>query len=202
MAAAAGFGAVLGIAIPFVGGLFGRLAAKYLGPKLRPILDKLLRKGRGTPKPTLDLDGQFGAPKPPGGTRGVKPFEMTPEGNVIKNPTLQKPGPGNPPKLDPNKEYIWAIDKDGKLLIGEEVKTGVVETNGYVQKLGHPTLTEGGEARIAGEIRQVNGKWVINNRSGRYSAHPDRGSDQLKNASGLFEDSGLPVGTDFKPMTP
>src|SRR5262249_15494776 len=120
------------------------------------------------------------------------------------NDTLQKPSVSNPPKLDPAKAhdpgYIWAIDKEGHLLIGEEVKTGTVESNGREQKLGHPTLTEGGPARIGGEIKHVEGKgWVLNNRSGRFSRHPDRGERRLENAANVFRDLGVEVEPSFDP---
>jgi hypothetical protein len=163
-------------------------------------------KPKAEPKaPPPDLDAQFGAPKPPGGARGIKDFEQVP-GNpsrAVKNPTLQKVKPGTPPKLDPAKAkdpgYIWAIDEDGTLLIGEEVPVGAKLPDGYQPKLGHPTLTEGGPARVAGELKYENGEWTINNNSGRYSSHADRGPDKLSNAADLFKNSGVDVKQSFNP---
>jgi hypothetical protein len=40
---------------------------------------------------------------------------------------------------------------------------------------------------------QATGKFVISNRSGRYSRHPDRGMDQMIKVAEHFEKSGLPV---------
>jgi Flp pilus assembly pilin Flp len=143
------------------------------------------------------LDSRFGAPQPPGGRTGIKPFERDANGNVIKNPTLQTVEPGKPPVLVPGKEYIWAVTKDGKLVIGEEVPTGNKLPNGRDEKLGHPTLVDGQEARIGGELRWTPDGWVINNASGRYSGHPDRGPEQLDNAADLFREAGVPVKTNY-----
>jgi hypothetical protein len=41
--------------------------------------------------------------------------------------------------------------------------------------------------------RQSDGTIDINNSSGRYSGHADRGPQQLDNAAKLFEESGMPV---------
>ena len=60
---------------------------------------------------------------------------------------------------DSSSYLIWAIANDGALLLGKEV-------NGK----GHPSLTGFKPARIAGELRRVDGdKWLINSKSGRYS---------------------------------
>jgi hypothetical protein len=145
------------------------------------------------------LDTKFGKPNTPvrpGTTDGVKPFEKSPNGKVIKNSSLQEVGPGKPPNLDPSKEYIWVIDKDGKFLVAEELPVGTAP-DGFKQKLGHPTLTEGEPARIGGEFRYKDGKWEMNNKSGRYSNHPDRGPEQLENAANIVKESGMDVNTKF-----
>ncbi|HEX7315417.1 MAG TPA: RHS repeat-associated core domain-containing protein [Pyrinomonadaceae bacterium] len=144
------------------------------------------------------LDSKFGKAQPPGG-RGVKPFEQNADGSVVKNPTVQTPSRSNPLKLDPKKEYIWTVNNKGKLVVGEEVQTGVTEGT-YVQKLGHPTLTEGAKSRVSGEIRfGEDGKPFINANSGRYTTpYPDRGPQQIQNAANLFKKSGTPVGVKLK----
>lgn len=144
-----------------------------------------------------DLDAEYGAPKDPGGRTGIKDFERNPDGSVIENPTIQRPSPGNPPRLEPGKDYIWLVDKDGNLIVAEEVPTGKTLPDGRPERLGHPTLVDGQPARIGGEIKQGPEGPTINNRSGRYSGHPDRGAEQLDNAAKLFEESGMPVKTDF-----
>lgn len=67
--------------------------------------------------------------------------------------------------LSLDSKYIWLIDREGFLCIGEEHKDSVN---------GHPTLTKGKPARIGGELLpkiDKEGKriWKINTRSGRYS---------------------------------
>ncbi len=61
---------------------------------------------------------------------------------------------------DDSESYlIWAIANDGSLLLGKEI-------NGR----GHPSLTGFKSARIAGELRKIDGDhWIINSKSGRYS---------------------------------
>lgn len=61
---------------------------------------------------------------------------------------------------DDNESYlIWAIANDGSLILGKEI-------NGK----GHPSLTGFKSARIAGELRKIDGaNWIINSKSGRYS---------------------------------
>lgn len=66
-------------------------------------------------------------------------------------------------ELDKNKKYIWAISKDGFLLIGKE------DENDASDFKGHPTLLQGRPGRIAGELYFENEKWVVNHKSGRYS---------------------------------
>ncbi|MBF0588173.1 MAG: hypothetical protein HQL53_03505 [Magnetococcales bacterium] len=88
--------------------------------------------------------------------------------------------------LDPerSKIYIWAIDANGRLVVGKELplldEKGNPRMDGKdSEKLGHPSLVSAGEARIAGEIRydkddgtdnkDATLRWRINNRSGRYT---------------------------------
>lgn len=67
-------------------------------------------------------------------------------------------------KLDKNKKYIWAIDKNGYLLLGTEDKSNPDSDN-----QGHTTLLMGRKARIAGELFYKDSCWKINSKSGRYS---------------------------------
>lgn len=71
---------------------------------------------------------------------------------------------------------IWAISQDGCLLIGKEI-----------DQKGHPTLTGFKPARIAGELKRKNKKWVINSKSGRYSSDYSNENELLKNAENKFK---------------
>ncbi len=75
---------------------------------------------------------------------------------------------------------------------------------GEGQKLGHPTITGGGKARISGELRpQLDGSCVMNNASGRYSSYPGRGPTQLNNAAARVRAAGVNVtNVDFVNMPP
>ncbi len=65
--------------------------------------------------------------------------------------------------------YIWVIDTDGFLCIGQE-------PDGSQQ--GHPTLTDGKPARIGGELHYQSGIWRVDPFSGRYSS--DYSEDEKK----------------------
>lgn len=82
---------------------------------------------------------------------------------------------------------IWAIADDGALLIGQEKGDN-----------GHPSLTGFKPARIAGEIRRVDGKLSINSKSGRYSRDYDNKPKLLKNAvdkfRSVFQEKGFELG--------
>lgn len=77
---------------------------------------------------------------------------------------------------DEDSFLIWAIGDDGALLIGMEVGDN-----------GHPSLTGFKPARIAGEIKRVNGVLSINSKSGRYSRDYKNANDLIKNAVGKFK---------------
>ena len=141
-----------------------------------------------------DLDATYGKAKPPA---YAKPFETTSDGGTIANPTLQNASKG-PIILQALRLYIWAILENGDLVVGEEVSVG------EGQKLGHPTITGGGKARISGELRpQLDGSCVMNNASGRYSSYPGRGPTQLNNAAARVRAAGVNVtNVDFVNMPP
>ncbi|AKF38776.1 TPA: hypothetical protein PXN30_003596 [Yersinia enterocolitica] len=71
---------------------------------------------------------------------------------------------------------IWAVGDDGALLIGKEIGD-----------VGHPSLTGFKPARIAGEIRLVNGVISINSKSGRYSRDYSDKDFLLNNALAKFK---------------
>jgi hypothetical protein len=66
--------------------------------------------------------------------------------------------------LQQDRKYIWAINKEGGLLLGYEESD-----NPNSNFRGHITLTQGRPARIAGELIFSNDTWLINSKSGRYT---------------------------------
>lgn len=73
-------------------------------------------------------------------------------------------------QLNPKHKYLWAINKDGGLLLGREDNIEDIES---IYR-GHTTLTQGYPARIAGELQhKADSKWVLNSQSGRYSSDYD-----------------------------
>ena len=186
-------GVLLGLGARAVSGLRG-----LLGGSKAPV-------GENTGPKTTDaqsknLDELYGAPQEPKGRTGIKDFEKNTDGSVVRNETVQYPESGKPPVLEPGKDYIWLVDEQGRLVVAEEVPTGKTQPDGRPERLGHPTLVDGQPARIGGEIKpQPDGTININNSSGRYSGHADRGPAQLDNAAKLFEESGMPVKPVYKP---
>ncbi|EPT9251598.1 hypothetical protein ACVTNF_003813 [Photobacterium damselae] len=77
---------------------------------------------------------------------------------------------------DPNSFLIWTITKDGTLIIGQEIDSQ-----------GHPTLTGFKPSRIAGELKLEEGTWIINSKSGRYSADYNNVNELLDNAVRKFK---------------
>lgn len=80
--------------------------------------------------------------------------------------------------LLPDNKLIWAIGHDGSLIVGKE----------FEGQGGHPCITRFKPARIAGELKYSNGKWLINAKSGRYSGDYSNGDCLLDNAIELFKD--------------
>jgi RHS repeat-associated protein len=166
------------------------------------------------PDKKKELDEKFGAPEDPA---KIKDHEMkTPgdkESGVEPNGTRQVVKEGETvtlPPLQPGEIYIWVIDKCGNMIVAKEYsRNGVYNHDDQTgrtfpdQPMGHPTLTDGEPARIGGELHpQPDGSYKINNKSGRYSGHDDRGPDQLDNAAGKMSDAlgGAQVTPDYKPI--
>jgi hypothetical protein len=152
----------------------------------------------------MSLDHLYGSLQQPS---VIKNFETTGYnsdgtfgGGVVTNPELKVWQPGEQIVLDPSKNYIYSINADGNLVTGFETNLGggpniynptkIVDYN-----LGHPTLNDGGPARISGELLpNANGEWSINGNSGRYTTpYTDRTNVQLQNAADLLQSQGLPV---------
>jgi hypothetical protein len=148
-----------------------------------------------------DLDGRFGLPTPP---RGEREGEKTPAGAWRKNSAVSEIAIGKVPRFNPALRYNWLVSEDGRVLAAPE--QFVVENNvplttpdGYPLRMGHPTLIDGGRARIAGELFYVEGRgWVLNNISGRYSLlKADMRPDHLENVASVFRQAGLMIVTDY-----
>lgn len=102
--------------------------------------------------------------------------------------------------------YLWAMDEGGEIIISVEelaetpdgrVVAGYPRRRNYPshpadeKKLGHPTLLDGGLARVAGEffIDEVDGNlyWFVNVSSGRYCRLMPPQRDQIDNVLDLFQ---------------
>lgn len=129
-----------------------------------------------------NLDELYGSPRAP---KRLKPHEVR-DGEIIENRSrkpyyeavasmLNEEFPDL--LLSPEKHKIWVIDLDGTLLVGDEEDGG----------LGHPTLTGFKPARIGGEIRCIDGSWLINAKSGRYSGNYANSDALLENAVRRFK---------------
>lgn len=116
------------------------------------------------------LDAYYGCLRFP--SRKFRESELDIRGNQVKRSTdLVKIVRGTPANrtidsLNSGSVYIWVIDRLGDLILGEEDQQ-------EGKSLGHPSLTEGGLARLAGELRwsDVRRCWEINTKSGTYSSH-------------------------------
>lgn len=127
------------------------------------------------------LDSTFGVP---GAPVRLKAAEIE-QGDVRSNATVRRfYEPVNEtidqcfPALESAADpyLIWVIDFEGTLLVGQEVDS-----------MGHPTLTGFKPARIAGELRKADGRWVLNSKSGRYSASYENSRQLLENALKRFQ---------------
>lgn len=109
---------------------------------------------------------------------------------------------------------IWCVDKSGSVLIATEelaVVNDAVRVSGNprlrafghlrdLPKLGHPTLLDGGQARIAGElavdIDDFGPFLVLNFNSGRYCKEMPPNRAQMEAVAAVFGDFGLTVRID------
>ncbi len=161
--------------------LYYKPVAKKIFENLRDYFDRIIKDDGGNafseliqhglwslykwfnPEPTIfnALDYQFGETKIP---KYIKSSEYN--NDEIKNQkpvVLTSKDDASEFVLDKSQTYIWAISKDGFLLIGKEDKDVLSEFK------GHPTLLQGRPGRIAGELHFDDSKWLVNSKSGRYS---------------------------------
>lgn len=125
----------------------------------------------------VSLDLQFGGLKYP--ERNMKPGEVSSDGAPAQTDSLKVIGRhvqnwGR--ILDESVPYIWLIDKDGDLIIGEDM---VDDVDGRLLFRGHPTLNDFRPSRVGGNLRyrqkvkdnvEEDG-WYIDAWSGTYSQH-------------------------------
>jgi RHS repeat-associated protein len=109
----------------------------------------------------------------------------------LQEPWLMRPGegtypdearearPGQPMVLDPNESdrYLYVVLADGTIAYAPQY----IDENGN-ESVKHTDLTEGGPARVSGEIRYNpdQDEWAMDNNSGRYSAQPNPDTGQLE----------------------
>ncbi|UXS39809.1 hypothetical protein FY150_08865 [Agrobacterium tumefaciens] len=115
------------------------------------------------------------------------------------------------------KNYIWAMNETGEIIIAveelalekpEASYSGYPRRRGYrhpseEKKLGHPTLLNGGKARIAGELAfdedDDNGLvWILNANSGRYCKQKPPTPGQLNKVAEIFKSRGVDVKVDYE----
>jgi hypothetical protein len=110
---------------------------------------------------------------------------------------MHRVAPGEaPPNLDPNKRYLWAVDKDGNMLIAPE------EQPGFGRVVKHGDLTPGpggatrGPARSGGELNfnRETGRWEMDNNSSYTFARSDGKTgtpDNLNASKDLMNQGGM-----------
>lgn len=164
-----------------------------------------------------ELDADFGSLQPPLNlaTDGIKDWER--EGGMSNGKPLMHPlrlivagsSTGNSDLTPENvgghldldgiksgeKKYMWTVSALGRLFIGEELPAGKDPETGEQKYLGHPTLVGGGSSRMSGDLRynHATGKFVVSNRSGRYSRYEDRPEAGLQKVADMFSRLGLEV---------
>ncbi|MER9628345.1 MULTISPECIES: hypothetical protein [unclassified Mesorhizobium] len=113
------------------------------------------------------------------------------------------------------QNYLWVMDANGDIKIAVEeiaVLDGKPDIRGYPrrrgykhpsedQKLGHPTLLDGGKARIAGELaldlHDDKLLWILNANSGRYCKQKPPSKSQVDAAAYLIQGMGLDIEIDY-----
>lgn len=171
---------------------------------------------------TMDLDSLFGKPRGPEKVdpweRGRKPASLC---------SLQEAAPVLRTLADIStsalcaaalraKNFLWIMDQSGEILVAVEELAPHIEGTPYVgfprrrafthpaeeRKLGHPTLINGGQARIAGELSfDVTGdgsslQLVLNANSGRYCRQKPPTPEQLARVREAFQAQGVYVTLD------
>ncbi|MEN8140897.1 MAG: inorganic diphosphatase [Thermodesulfobacteriota bacterium] len=166
---------------------------------------------------TSELDKKYGALNLPS---YIKYYEVNKEDVIMLNPYLQVATPEHKAVLFPAEQdtYNFIVNADGNVAVVQEAKHPMGRTykNGYLrpedsrkkkvkvkkgkkkypkEKFGHTSGVAGGVARMGGEILLEDGKWIINNKSGRYSkGNLDRTPEQLVEVAKLIQATVDPGG--------
>lgn len=149
----------------------------------------------------------------------IKYYEVNQNDEIMLNPYLQVATATNFAVLDPEiGVYNYIVNAEGNVAIVQEARhpMGRQYKNGYIrpedgrkkkvkvsngkkkypkEKFGHTSGVAGNVARLGGEILFEDGKWIINNKSGRYSKkNLDRTPEQLANVAKLIQATVDPAG--------
>lgn len=137
---------------------------------------KVLRKIYGRKRDRKpDLADKYGFSRPP---IYFRDYECNNLGEIIKHPNIIN-GDQFDDYIFTEGEYIWAISEEGEIKIAPQI-------SGY----GHPSLVDGGYARICGELKKESNGYFLNNASGRYSKNSPSGNGEfLHNAKLLLEEN-------------
>jgi hypothetical protein len=128
----------------------------------------------------------------------IRDTERIPLPSQVKNIAA-----GESISLDPSQRYLIVATRT-KVLVGPEDMTSLPE-----QRLTHPVMAQGEEVRFGGELNFVNGRWVVDNNSGRYGFYPPTSStnrnlaydtaDAVKAIAQILSANGLPATPLFYP---
>ena len=165
-------------------------------------LDELVRI------PSSDLLTQVGP------FRGIYVEEAIPGAKVKIEMKRMPPGtkqnianPQTPMVLDPQRShtYLYTVMPDGEVRYIPQELTFKNTANGEiveVEKFKHSMLTEGGLAGQSGEIKYVNGSWVINGDSGRYGLYHNPATDRPVSRSRESLQAAKKIIEDYRVNTP
>jgi len=130
------------------------------------------------------LYGPLGYPK-----RGLSDGEFDDHNNIQRRTdiwVIRAGSEGFWNELDFSQTYLWVIDENGDLVLGKKIE-------GDDGKMGHPTLIDGGLARLGGELfyKEANETWYINSRSRTYSSHIKYGTPLWENYLTIVANNNL-----------
>jgi RHS repeat-associated protein len=116
------------------------------------------------------------------------PYRNPPEMSTVR--------PGKPlPELDTNRTYLWAVDKDGNVLVAPEDQAGWTRPVKHGDLIPGPEGTSRGAARAGGELNynSETGQWEMNNDSSYTFLRTDGNkgtADNLQASHDLVTQSG------------
>lgn len=147
---------------------------KYCDDRAKPFVSTFV--GFFSRKENDALNSYYGPLRLPG--RPIRSAEVDSYGNAnpIRN-RMQLTYREDPAQLMkwliPGSVYLWLIDEDGHLIVGEEPEAPEGASS-VLKPPGHLALSKSGAARIGGDMTYVSGKWALRLKSGAYSGHVKR----------------------------